>query len=386
MESTNNQPYIYRSLKYFESLNGLRFIAAFLVVMHHSETIRNKYLLPNLQYFSLFQNGRTAVTFFFVLSGFLITFLLLRERDKNGTVSVSNFYVRRILRIWPLYFLLVVIGTILVPFAIKIIHFNYQMPYTFSQVWLYFVLFIPFVVNAIFGHHFLEPLWSIGVEEIFYLMWAPIFRFVKKGIVPILIFLIVISVLLRNIHFSPIADYIINCLLFDSMAIGGLGAWWLFNLKKPIEEVFLFRSVWVQSILLSLLAIFVFSIHEIQNNSIGRVVYWAFTHPVIGSFLVNGLFLYLIVNVSTNSKRIFSLKGKIWDWLGDISYGIYMYHMLFVFGIILLFKNKLQALSLLSGTLLYYSIVTVGVITTAYLSKNLFENQFLKLKGRFEKL
>jgi peptidoglycan/LPS O-acetylase OafA/YrhL len=101
---------------------------------------------------------------------------------------------------------------------------------------------------------------------------------------------------------------------------------------------------------------------------------------------VNGLFLYLIVNVSTNSKRIFSLKGKIWDWLGDISYGIYMYHMLFVFGIILLFKNKLQALSLLSGTLLYYSIVTVGVITTAYLSKNLFENQFLKLKGRFEKL
>ncbi len=386
MESTNNQPYIYRSLKYFESLNGLRFIAAFLVVMHHSETIRNKYLLPNLQYFSLFQNGRTAVTFFFVLSGFLITFLLLRERDKNGTVSVSNFYIRRVLRIWPLYFLLVVIGTILVPFAIKIIHFNYQMPYTFSQVWLYFVLFIPFVVNAIFGHHFLEPLWSIGVEEIFYLMWAPIFRFVKKGIVPILIFLIVVSVLLRNIHFSPIADYVINCLLFDSMAIGGLGAWWLFNLKKPIEEVFLFRSVWVQSILLSLLAIFVFSIHEIQNNSIGGVVYWAFTNTVIGSFLVNGLFLYLIVNVSTNSKRIFSLKGKIWDWLGDISYGIYMYHMLFVFGIILLFKNKLQTLSLLSGTLLYYSIVTVGVITTAYLSKNLFENQFLKLKGRFEKL
>lgn len=386
MESNTNQPYIYRSLKYFESLNGLRFIAAFLVVMHHSETIRNKYLLPNLQQFSLFQNGRTAVTFFFVLSGFLITFLLLQERDKNGTVSVSNFYVRRVLRIWPLYFFLVVIGTILVPFAIKIIHFNYQMPYTFSQVWLYFILFIPFVVNAIFGHHFLEPLWSIGVEEIFYLMWAPIFRFVKKGIVPILIFLIVVSVLLRNIHFSPIADYIINCLLFDSMAIGGLGAWWLFNLKKPIEEVFLFRSVWVQSILLSLLAIFVFSIHEIQDNSIGGVVYWAFTNPVIGSFLVNGLFLYLIVNVSINSKRIFSLKGKIWDWLGDISYGIYMYHMFFVFGIILLFKNKLQTLSLLSGTLLYYSIVTVGVITTAYLSKNLFENQFLKLKGRFERL
>lgn len=386
MESNTNQPYIYRSLKYFESLNGLRFIAAFLVVMHHSETIRNKYLLPNLQQFSLFQNGRTAVTFFFVLSGFLITFLLLRERDKNGTVSVSNFYVRRVLRIWPLYFLLVVIGTILVPFAIKIIHFNYQMPYTFSEVWLYFVLFIPFVVNAIFGHHFLEPLWSIGVEEIFYLMWAPIFRLVKKGIVPILIFLIVVSVLLRNIHFSPIADYVINCLLFDSMAIGGLGAWWLFNLKKPIEEVFLFRSVWVQSILLSLLAIFIFSIHEIQDNSIGGVVYWTFTHPVIGSFLVNGLFLYLIVNVSINSKRIFSLKGKIWDWLGDISYGIYMYHMLFVFGIILLFKNKLQTLSLSSGTILYYSIVTVGVITTAYLSKNLFENQFLKLKGRFEKL
>jgi hypothetical protein len=60
--------------------------------------------------------------------------------------------------------------------------------------------------------------------------------------------------------------------------------------------------------------------------------------------------------------------------------------MLFVFGIILLFKNKLQTLSLLNGTVLYYSIAAAGIITTAYLSKNLFENQFLKLKGRFEKL
>ncbi|MDC1189104.1 acyltransferase family protein, partial [Flavobacteriales bacterium] len=75
---------IYQSIKYFSGLNALRFFAAFLVVLHHAEQVKLKYGVFNLKEFSLFNNGGLAVTFFFVLSGFLITFLLLKEHAKKN--------------------------------------------------------------------------------------------------------------------------------------------------------------------------------------------------------------------------------------------------------------------------------------------------------------
>src|SRR5690606_13477827 len=97
----------YSRLNYFNGLNALRFFAAYLVVLHHAEQIRMKYGLFHLKELSLFNNGSVAVTFFFALSGFLISYLLLRESESTGTVAVRKFYMRRILRIWPLYYLLV---------------------------------------------------------------------------------------------------------------------------------------------------------------------------------------------------------------------------------------------------------------------------------------
>lgn len=66
--------------------------------------------MDNFEWLGLFRNGGHAVTFFFVLSGFLITYLLLKERERMGTIKVKKFYLKRVLRIWPLYFLLIFIG------------------------------------------------------------------------------------------------------------------------------------------------------------------------------------------------------------------------------------------------------------------------------------
>jgi len=104
MKSKNTEITDYKNIVVFQGLNSLRFIAASLVVMHHSETIKKKNGIENLEWLGLFRNGSNAVTFFFVLSGFLITYLLLKESDKTGSVCVKNFYLKRILRIWPLYF------------------------------------------------------------------------------------------------------------------------------------------------------------------------------------------------------------------------------------------------------------------------------------------
>ena len=101
---------------YFPNLNGLRFIAALMVIVHHIEQYKSIYGLPNnfssttIQIF-----GELGVVLFFVLSGFLITYLLLEEESQTNTIAVRDFYVRRILRIWPLYFLIVILALLVLP-------------------------------------------------------------------------------------------------------------------------------------------------------------------------------------------------------------------------------------------------------------------------------
>lgn len=237
-----------KSISYFEGLNSLRFVAAFLVVMHHTETIRAKNGLPNLDWLGLFKNGGNAVTFFFVLSGSLITYLLLKENFKTGTISIKTFYLKRLLRIWPLYFLLVFIGTILLPQVFSWLNINYEMPYTLGQVWHYFVFFVPGLVKFYFGNHFLEPLWSIGVEEVFYLIWAPLFYiFRKKNILNLLWSVICIKLTITALgEFwiqNDLMNYILSTFKFEAMAVGGLGAFFVFQQKDNITNHFIFKNI-----------------------------------------------------------------------------------------------------------------------------------------------
>ena len=96
---------------YFPNLNGIRFIAAFAVILHHLEQF--KYLLGyknNWENPIIHQIGPLGVILFFVLSGFLITYLLLVEEKQTKTISIKSFYMRRILRIWPLYYLIILLN------------------------------------------------------------------------------------------------------------------------------------------------------------------------------------------------------------------------------------------------------------------------------------
>jgi peptidoglycan/LPS O-acetylase OafA/YrhL len=376
---------LYNSISYFPGLNGLRFIAAYLVVMHHSETIRNKYGLLNLQSYSLFRNGSTAVSFFFVLSGFLITYLLLKEYKKKKDISIKHFYVRRVLRIWPLYFLIVIAGGLLIPFIIQKAGIPYKMPYTFSEIWYYYVFFLPFVVNLKFGHHLLEPLWSIGVEELFYLIWAPLVKFIYTYLPFVLIGIIVLKefLVLSDVFVNyPLISGSINMLQFDAMAIGGLGAYLLFYSSRKISSLFLFNPFF-QILFFAILALRIFA-HTYMSESIFSGVYnILFNTPAFSALFLYSLYLWLIISISVNDRSLLRLDNKISNLLGDISYGVYMYHMLVVFTLILVLKKYLAGLDIWSASILYYSVVSLGVLLISYLSKRYFEDQFLKLKSKF---
>ncbi|MDB4274068.1 acyltransferase, partial [Algibacter sp.] len=102
---------------YLPGLHGLRAIAAVLVIITHVELFKAKWGLPNLYNYKLIQDfGTIGVDFFFVLSGFLITYLLFKEKEKYNKVSVKSFYIRRVLRIWPLYYFVLILVFFILPF------------------------------------------------------------------------------------------------------------------------------------------------------------------------------------------------------------------------------------------------------------------------------
>jgi peptidoglycan/LPS O-acetylase OafA/YrhL len=371
---------------FFPGLNALRFFAAYLVLMHHSETIRAKMGLPNLSAYSLFKNGSLAVSFFFVLSGFLITYLLLVEIKTTQTVAIKKFYWRRVFRIWPLYFLMVTIGLFIVPYALEIIHYNKPLPYNKGEAFVLFALFLPFVVNARFGSHFLEPLWSIGVEEQFYWIWAPLLKFLKNQVLLALSLVLVIKCLLIGYvtHYLPEGNLfreVVLALKFELMAIGGIGSWCYFVGRVSFVNSLTSRPTTIQILFLSMLTIRI-TFHDTmcQYSSFYTSI---FNTPVLNTLIEGGLFLWLIMNTALNPQALFKFKNKTLDFLGEISYGIYMYQMLIIFGIILVGKKWLAQSGLLFGTLIYYIIASLLVVAVSYISKRGFEDYFLKIKKRF---
>jgi peptidoglycan/LPS O-acetylase OafA/YrhL len=366
-------------------LNALRFFAAFCVVMHHAEQIRSKHGLFNLKQYSLFENGGTAVTFFFVLSGFLISYLLLKEQYHTGKISVKNFYMRRVLRIWPLYFLLVLLGTVFVPVLIELVGYSYDMPYRFGDVILYFLFFLPFMVTEMYGTHLLQPLWSIGVEEYFYLGWAPLFKFLKRHVLKAMITIIVLKwILFAVVIFTDTNNLFIKAITgtfrFEAMAIGGLGAYIVFHGDSTLSKSVLFSKT-VQWIMLAFLLLrFCCDSYMATHFALFKFLFATF---IFSDFLLMFVFTWLIVNISLNPQTIVKLNSKFLDMLGNISYGIYMYHMPIIFIIVFTLKNRLNRMDNIISTLVFYCTLTTGVILISYLSKKYFEDFFLKLKERY---
>ncbi len=371
----------YRSISYFKGLNTLRFFAALCVVIHHAEGMKEKYGFGTWGEWSFLHNGHNAVIFFFVLSGFLITYLLLKEKKSTGTVGVRKFYLKRVLRIWPLYYLLVLIGTVILPAAVGFLHLDYDVPYTLGQTWYYFVFFMPGLVTFFYGHHMLEPLWSIGVEELFYLVWAPLFKFVRKNILALLLSVIAVKVVLGVIPLfietSALYRNLMGIYCLEAMAVGGLGAYWVFHSKRDISGLFIFRK-WVQATVYAVLLTFLLFDSNIRNVVWGT----AFGTPMVSALLVDFLYLYLIVGVSLVSGSIVRLENRVLSYLGEISYGIYMYHALIISVLILGLGMLPLPESPVLFNVLFYVVLIPCVLGVSHLSKRYFENYFLKFKPK----
>ncbi|WP_411274157.1 acyltransferase family protein [Daejeonella sp.] len=369
---------------YFPGLNALRFFAAFLVFASHVELLKSRNEYNNYYYTPTFMElGGTAVTFFFVLSGFLITYLLFIEKDLTGKISLSQFYLRRILRIWPLYYTVVLAGFFIlpnIPYLQNSLSGDLYM--NFYPKLLLFMLLLPNVSYILFPHTpYISPAWSIGVEEQFYLTWPLLLSRTKK---PLRLFIILISgifILKTSLTlFQKISDNksheVIKKILdilyfsrFECMIIGSICAYILHQKKEQILKI-LFNKY---------LQIFCY---------VTIVIFLAtgFKIPAFNHIIYSSLFGIIILNVAVNPHSLFKMENPVLNYLGQISFGLYMYHELAI-GITIRFLKDLSFNFNNNGPNIFlYVLALLLTIAVASLSYYFLEKPFLKLKTRFSKI
>lgn len=356
---------------HFNGLNALRFIAASLVVVGHTSLVLDFFGFQSSTAWLNPETGKLAVMLFFVLSGFLITYLLLTERASAGAISIRNFYLRRMLRIWPLYYLLVLTAFLLLPR----ISFLEVPSWSIGQYrwWPNFLLYATIFPNLASPIPYVSHLWSIGVEEQFYLVWPIVMKYVRKPAALLVAIVIVYPATLWLVTFVPVAarGRVLATLLdalylfrVDCLVLGALGALALFHQVRAVLSVVYSRTV--QAAILAALGFLYVRWVDLRF----------LTYEVYGV-----LFVVLILNVCSNPRSLVKLDHPVFESLGRVSYGIYMYHPL---AVVLTIKSMALCAPGFARTVFFQAaahlLVMAVTIGFAYASYHWFEWRFLRLK------
>ncbi|RYY58702.1 MAG: acyltransferase [Chitinophagaceae bacterium] len=364
---------------YFKNLTGLRAIGAIRVLIGHIEFLKPFWGVPAMHWFPV--GGKIGVTFFFALSGFLITSLLLQEREGTGTVRLKHFWLRRILRILPLYYLLLLLSL----FVFSHIGFLVVPGYTdtmFRELSLTNILVVFLLLPNFnnFSIPYIDQRWSIVVEEQFYFIQPMLVRFLRSR------YLLLASFLLIGLSPELVR-------LFVHVT----------GLDKSLSPS-LISSITSQLKYLACIAMgCVFSVLYFRKESFSKRLFftktfqWLLLAGVVGSILVGHyvfetselfdyriyalLFGMIVFNATMNPATIFRLEYPFLNFLGKISYGIYMFHPVCI-GTSIVFSIYLTSNLVLQNILIYILSISITVLF-GWLSFRYYESYFLKLKLNF---
>ena len=353
---------------YQPELDGLRFYAFLGVFVCHSlpfePAFYARFHLPvPWLWGAIAKSGAAGVDLFFALSSFLITSILLRERQQTGAISLRRFYLRRILRIWPLYFLLIAVAVVLSHTVV-----NQHLPWYYVAGYL---LFVGNWVHAVFGRpeSVCSPLWTVSIEEQFYLIWPMLMKILsRRG----MIVAAIVTFLLANVSrlgfmlagWSGGFIYYGSTSRCDSLALGVLLALFGDHLPRPTRVA--------RCLLLG-------------TGLAGWIVSSAWLNEQPGPVDMRMVWGRLIVSVSAAAilcacldSRHPLVRGSWVVRLGKISYGLYMLHL----------TGILIALSLLHPRWGWQLLAAKGLgffitVLLALASYRWIESPFLRWKDRF---
>jgi peptidoglycan/LPS O-acetylase OafA/YrhL len=392
--------------EYFKGLDSLRFFAALAVFFTHVELIKkftgfgSHWIDPEerITKFTVFQSvmskeidpispliaysSALGVVFFFVLSGFLITYLLLKEKQSNNSIALGKFYLRRALRIWPLYYLIFILGFFVLPY-VDFFAVPGQDNFFQQNFWGNLLLYACFMPNLAFAIYTtavpnIGQSWSVGVEEQFYLLWPLLIRKSKNvlksilwiaGTIITLKGLILLSAPFVKIESLIVLKKFLAMSKLECMALGGLGAYFLFHKKEQLLHIIYKPLSQILSVIM--IPILIYFIPTALED--------------ILHLLFSISFLVIILNVAGNEKSLLKFENRVLQYLGRISYGFYMFHvMCIVFTIHTLDKyiglnNDITT----PQHILLYGISFLLTVAVSSLSYHIFEMAFIRLKDKY---
>jgi peptidoglycan/LPS O-acetylase OafA/YrhL len=327
--------------------------------------------------------GRCGVDLFFVLSGFLITGILYDAKESQG--YFKTFYARRILRITPLYYASLVLLLFIVPLVLGRVPASYHDILSY-QGWLWFHTVNIGLIRT--GPYHLGPLghlWSLAIEEHFYLIWPlVVFCFNRQTLMKLCVAVAVASLMLRVALMSQGDNsqicYLLTPCRFDQLLIGAFVA---LAARGPLGLTPLVRPArWIAPVsFLALLAIFVMRdrLHDAERHDVLMPTI-GYTVVAIGFAAV--IILAIVVQQETRMGRL--MHGQLLRTFGKYSYALYIFHPFVIERILALYPQR--GMSWLSTSSIFVTLCAVcfaASLAVAWISWNGWEKHFLKLKRFF---
>lgn len=365
---------------YRPELDVLRFFAFLFVFFTHRMDLAR--IDPEEYYWGhhLSLVGVFGVPLFFFLSAFLITELLVREQDLFGKISIKSFYIRRILRIWPLYFTFFFGMVLITQFTDK---FGHILPETqlafslFSGNW--YITFKEWLSS-----YPINPLWSISVEEQLYILLPLIIFFSGKKGLKIFSFLALVIAYTTVIYYAQkptngfSGEWTNSFVQFQFFAAGILVSIYLKG-WQPRWSFIPRVSIFVAAIACWLIASIVCKIHADAphiSTPLQAVSGWL--------LILTGVILIFLSLFGAREK----FMPSVLVYFGRISYGMYIFHITMFWIVYLIFSEELTAFSKMIGAHEWrngigFVIAFIATVLISLLSYNFFEKPFLRLKRKF---
>jgi peptidoglycan/LPS O-acetylase OafA/YrhL len=370
---------------FFPNLDSLRFIAFMLVFLQHgcynafAPYEHSGYLWQRL-ISVFFQSGGTGVQIFFVLSGFLITYLILSEVQLTGRLNVGKFYMRRTLRIWPLYYATVLFAFVIYPLLKAGLGIYSDLC---STPWYYYTFLANFdkihiALNCPGKDAMTQGIvWSVAIEEQFYLVWPLLFVVFRKY--PTLVFGLVLAVCLGfriyqiNRSGGPVLYYHTLSVMGD-LAIGGLAAYLVMykdRFRYALQH--LNRRVIITTYLV------LFLIYFFQDK-----IFPGTASILVSRWLFDIFWAFIILEQNFAANSFFKLgRLHFFSQWGKYTYGLYMLHPVGILIVDILFRvahigTKPFLIQMLMGTGSFLLSLLIARLSYKY-----FEIPFLRIKERF---
>jgi peptidoglycan/LPS O-acetylase OafA/YrhL len=363
--------------KYFPNLDATRFLAFVTVFLEHMVITNNAAIRDSTLYnfyTEHFKLGVIGWDFYTVLSGFLITWIILEEYKLTSAFSLLYFWIKRCLRIWPLYFLMILVAAVMVSASRYAGNSVHDIP---PLGWL-----LTFTLNFYIVQHgqaflfFLVFFWSISIEEQLYVLWGIVSKWAKKLLPWVALLLIIASIIFRiyALH-DPVNLYFNSLGWCGNFAIGALLAYFCMRNGKVFER-FTNMPKWVIAMVYALF---------IVNVVFYKQIYASDMMTVVERLSASCFFSFMIFEQSFCKNHLFEWdKWNRMSYLGKISYGLFCYHGL----MILLFERLITHFGWLNSSISVFLInpllifaITIGVSIISY---EYIERPIMRLRHRIK--